>query len=626
MPGIVGIISQRPVEECQRLVRAMVLSMKHEPFYISGAYGAPEIGVYAGWMANKDSFAAGQVFLNERHDIALVFSGECFVDAEMRGDLRQRGHEIKNNKDWLVHLYEEEGDQFFEKLNGLFSGILIDKRQRRAFLFNDRYSSERIYWCETESAFYFASEAKAILRVLPETRAFDEQGVAEFLTYGCTLEGRTLFRGIQVLPGASLCSFEAGKCRRRCYFSPANWESQPSLSAEAFQSAFEDTFKKILPHYFESEAKIGISLTGGLDTRMIMACRPETGRTPVCYTFSGETGRTMDDRLAHRVAQVSGLEHQLLRINADFFSDFATHVDRTVYITDGCLGVTGAHELYLNKQGRQLAPVRLTGNYGSEVLRGVSTFKPLGISPDLCHSRLARIRDSLNKLSMNGNDHPSTFAAFREIPWHLFGTLSAARSQVNVRTPYLDNEIVALAYQLPAGLRTSAIPAWRLVKANSPSLSRIPTDRRPSPETFGPVAAVRRLYCEATFKLDYLNNEGWPSWLSSVEPIFASVTSRLRIVGLHKYLHYRNWFRHELAEYLKRVVNDSQTQRCQFWNSDFFSQMANEHISGRKNYILEIDAALSLDAVERLLLKGFPSQQSDRAERGSSTLLAGTAK
>ncbi len=104
-----------------------------------------------------------------------------------------------------------------------------------------------------------------------------------------------------------------------------------------------------------------------------MACRPDSARDIVCYTFSGEKGLTLDDRLATQVARACGLEHRLLRIGSDFFSDFAGYVDRTVYITDGCLGVLGAHEIYLNAQAWPLAPVRLTGNFGSEVLRGVST-------------------------------------------------------------------------------------------------------------------------------------------------------------------------------------------------------------------------------------------------------------
>jgi len=153
MPGIVGIVSQKSAEECQDLVKFMVSSLEHESFYDSGMYSAPKMGIYAGWVAHENSFASGQVFFNERKDIALLFSGECFVDPETRAEIKGRGHELGPAVgSLLVHLYEEEGNQFFEKLNGLFSGLLIDKRQSKAFLFNDRYGVERIYWHETEGS------------------------------------------------------------------------------------------------------------------------------------------------------------------------------------------------------------------------------------------------------------------------------------------------------------------------------------------------------------------------------------------------------------------------------------------------------------------------------------------
>jgi asparagine synthase (glutamine-hydrolysing) len=592
----------------------MVRSMQYESFYTSGTFFAPELGVYVGWTAHENSFAASQVFFNEQRDIALIVSGECFADSETCSNLRRKGHRLETANDWLVHLYEEEGEQFVEKLNGLFSGLLIDKRQGKAFLFNDRYGSERIYWHEAKDGSYFASEAKALLRVLPETREFGEQGLAEFLTYGCTLEGRTLFRNIQLLAAASLWAFERGRCQKKKYFSPQIWESQPVISNEAFMVKFEETFRRVLPRYFTSQSRIGISLTGGIDTRMIMGCRPDSARDIVCYTFSGETGETFDDRLAARVAKLCGLEHRLLRLGADFLADFASHVDRTVFVTDGCFGATGAHEIYLNKLARQLAPVRLTGNYGSEVLRGVSTFKPLGLSPALFSPDFKHPSYSAAGPCANGSMHPITFAAFREIPWNLFGGLAASRSQVVFRTPYLDNEMVALAYRAPESLWKSPLPAWQLVKANSTLLSRIPTDRRPSPDTPQPAAALKRFFLETTFKLDYLHNEGWPHWMSPFEAVFARFTRGLKIVGLHKYLHYRQWFRRELSEYVKEVVSNARAQQAPFWNRSFLKKMTTDHVEGHNNYVCEINAVLTLEAVERLLLRGAGADQQESNE------------
>jgi asparagine synthetase B (glutamine-hydrolysing) len=63
-------------------------------------------------------------YFNEQHDIALIVAGECFVDSNTLIGLIKKGHRIENENDWIVHLYEEEGEQLFEKLNGLFSGVL----------------------------------------------------------------------------------------------------------------------------------------------------------------------------------------------------------------------------------------------------------------------------------------------------------------------------------------------------------------------------------------------------------------------------------------------------------------------------------------------------------------------
>lgn len=609
MPGIVGIISQRPAQECEPLVRQMVASMDNEPFYTSGVCTYPELGIQAGWVAHENSFAGGQLFLNERRDTALVFSGECFLESQTGIELRQKGHQISSHKaNWLVHLYEENGEQFFEKLNGLFSGLLIDKRRRKAFLFNDRYGVERIYWHESKDGFYFASEAKALLHALPELRAFDEEGVAQFLTFGCTLEQRTLFRGINTLPGASLWSFENGGCRRGRYFSPETWERQSTLCPEAFESQFHETFKRILPRYFESGSRIGISLTAGLDTRMIMACLPQTAEKPVCYTFAGVTGETLDVRLAALVAKACELEHKILRIGPDFFSNFASHADRTVYVTDGCFGISGAHEIYMNRQARQFSPVRLTGNYGSEILRAVSNLKPLRLSPRLVNPEFHGRINAITRQMSQGSRHPVTFAAVQDIPWNLFGNLAAGRSQVVFRSPYLDNEIVALACQSPENARRSQLPGLRFVRNNNQVLCEIPTDKGYVNGASGPAEMARRCFSKVTFKLDCLHNEGLPYWLSPFDPWLRLFTSRAKILGLHKHLHYQSWFGRELAEYINGVLTDAKTRRSPFWNSDFLGAMAREHTSGRKNYVSEINAVLTLEAVERLLFRDLPDR------------------
>jgi hypothetical protein len=101
--------------------------------------------------------------------------------------------------------------------------------------------------------------------------------------------------------------------------------------------------------------------------------------------------------------------------------------------------VTGAHEIYMSRQARQFAPLRLTGNYGGEILRGVSTFKPAPLNPTLLSPSLASAMEASAQRLATWKQHQITFAAFREVPWNLSGNLIAGRSQLDFRTPYLDN-------------------------------------------------------------------------------------------------------------------------------------------------------------------------------------------
>lgn len=604
MPGIAGIISRRPPEECKHLLNAMIDSMNYEPFYVSGTCFVPENGVYGGWVAHGGSFAARQSARADQDGVSVLFSGEYFppLSCDQSASTDPKGSCL--GIDRLVRLYKEEGDHFVDQLNGTFSGLLIDQKRNRVLLFNDRYGIERLYFYEKDGTIYFASEAKALLRVVPELRAFDDEGVAQFLTFGCTLGERTLFQNVHLLQGGSLWVFTGNtdNCKKQ-YFSPDKWESQTTLTEEAFHSEFVETFKRILPRYLTSDYSIGISLTGGLDTRMIMACFPGTAFKPACYTFSGLTEKTLDSRLANRVAQVCGFDHQILRIGKDFLSNYGKYVDRTAFVTDGYAGALSAHEVYLNAQARQISAIRLTGNFGSEVLRSMSTFKPIGLSNELIDAGFYQTFRSSVESVLSKKVHPVTFAAFMEIPWNIFGIPAVAKSQLTLRTPYLDNEIVGLAFRAPANSRLSTLSALRLVNECNPELGKIPTDRALVLGSRGVSHMAKRLFSETTFKLDYFHKEGLPYLLSPFDPLVDSF-SKFGLLGLHKFLPYRRWFQHELATYISDVLMDPQTQQLPYWNSRFISSLALNHVNGRKNYTREIHAVVTLEAIERLLLRG----------------------
>jgi asparagine synthase (glutamine-hydrolysing) len=602
MPGIAGVISAHPPAERQRLVERMLASMRHETFYTSGLHTAPSLGVCAGWMALEGSFADCQPIANETGDLALVFSGECFSDASSRDELKARGHRIDGNTAaWIIHAYEEHGDRLFEELNGIFCGVLIDGRRRRVLLFNDRYGMDRLYWHQTADGFYFASEAKALLRVLPALRAFDPKGVAQLFEFNCTLGPRTLFRDVQRLPGASVWAFEGGACHKSRYFDASTWESQPPLAAGEFEARLHETFTRILPRYFDTTERIGISLTGGLDTRMIMACLPPGRPHLIGYTFGGEDGDTLDTRIAARVAAMCGLRHHVLRLDATFLSDFASLADRTTYITDGYLGVDGAHEILLTRKARHSAPVRLTGNFGSEILRGVTAFRrPLGRPQEMLSPEYRPHVDEARAAGLGVGGHPVSVAAFVEIPWRLSGLAHAGWSQVSTRTPYLDNSLVALAFRAPATIRRSALPALRLVSRTNPGLGRIPTTKGQRLGGLPMETWLRTLYGILTFKLDYWYNEEAPAPLRFLDAPLAGVPTRYWPFDFHRYLSYRRWFAGPLAPYVREHLAMADSGVL---SKAFVDALADEHGRRAGHRAREIAFVLTVEAIQRLLLR-----------------------
>ena len=234
MPGIVGIIGSGSSAERKQSLDQMVKCMVHEPFYTSGTYINEGIGVWIGWVGHKGSFSDCLPIWNETRDICLIFSGEDFTDAADIEFLRVRGHDFGlENASYLVHLYEEAGLGFIEKLNGWFSGVLIDLREERVVIFNDRCGLGRIYYYDSNETLYFSSEAKSLLKVLPGLRKIDPVSLGEFFGFDCTMENRSLFSGVSLVPAGSIWTvFPGRKIRKDGYFKPEHLQNECKLSTK----------------------------------------------------------------------------------------------------------------------------------------------------------------------------------------------------------------------------------------------------------------------------------------------------------------------------------------------------------------------------------------------------------
>src|SRR5690349_905138 len=163
MPGIVGLITRMPREWAEPQLARMVETLCQASSRRKGTWIDESLGVYVGWTARESSCSAGMPLRNERGDVILAFSGEDYPEPGTVSRLREHGHDVHcDGLSHLVHLYEEDAT-FPLVLNGRFHGLLSDQNRGAATLFNDRYGIHRLYYHESNDAFYFAAEAKAIL-------------------------------------------------------------------------------------------------------------------------------------------------------------------------------------------------------------------------------------------------------------------------------------------------------------------------------------------------------------------------------------------------------------------------------------------------------------------------------
>jgi asparagine synthase (glutamine-hydrolysing) len=605
MPGIAGIFGRPRQGDAAVLLDTMITWLGRNRSDRCGSYTSSELEVAIGGTSVENGAQSCVPTWNQERTVLICLAGNHYPQ-----------HPTLSAKDWrsgklaclghrIIDSYQDSGIDCLTQLNGWFSGVLLDLPRKRAMLFIDRFGFERIYYCERSECLWFSSEAKALLKVIPESRCLDETGLGEYLACGCVLENRTLFKGLRLLPPGAVWTFEAGRpIAKDKYFDQKAWESQEPLSELEYYDALRSTLGRIVPRYLKGPAPVGVSVTGGVDSRMVLGWSgAEPGGLP-CYTFGGMYRESCDVRLGRQVAHACHQTHTVIAPDQTIFTGFAELARKTVWLSDGAMDVSGAVELFVNERAARIAPVRLSGNYGGEILRDLVAFRPQTISSSLYSAEVVRLAEAARATySKHLNGNPLSFVAFKQVPWHHHARLRVEQSQVEMRSPFLDNELVALAFRAPASSKTAKF-ALLLAAEGNPALGRISTDRGIRNTGFAMWNTLAGLYQECTFKAEYVYDYGMPVWLSKLDRGLRSFRPERLFLGRHKFYHFRIWYRDQLAGYVKDILLDPLTRNRSCFQGKALENLVSDHTKGVRNFTTEITQALSLELVMRELIDG----------------------
>ncbi len=305
-------------------LRRMVRSLHHRGPDEAGHLVRDGVALANARLSIIDVAAGHQPTHNEDGTVHVVFNGEIYNQSDLRDELKMLGHRFASRADTevLAHLYEEEGVDFLQRLNGMFAIALWDEPGRRLVLARDRLGIKPLFYAESGGRLIFGSEIKAILQLPEFIVEADRASIDQYLSLRYSGGSSTLFRGVhRLLPGQMLVAdIDAGSWTTNQYWEP--WKvtetapaASPDEAAERVRWLLDDSVRLRLM----SDVPFGAFLSGGLDSSGIVALMAQHMDEPV-ETFSirfSEEPHLDEGEHALAVSRHCGTRHHEVDCTAD---------------------------------------------------------------------------------------------------------------------------------------------------------------------------------------------------------------------------------------------------------------------------------------------------------------------
>jgi asparagine synthase (glutamine-hydrolysing) len=373
MCGIAGIVSAERPDAA--LVHRMCDMLAHRgpdgAGYHEGAHAA--LGMRR--LAIIDVVGGQQPVYNEDRTVAAVFNGEIYNYAELRAELRRRGHRMvaEGDSECIVHLYEEYGDSLVDHLRGMFAFAVWDGTRRRLLLARDRVGKKPLYWRYDGRSLFFGSELKALAADPNLGRRVDLVALHHYLTYQYVPAPWSIYEGVSKLPPGHMLTWQDGTIETRRY-----WEL-PSARNERFSSVPQaaERLRELLLEATRirmvSERPLGAFLSGGVDSSAVVAAMARSASEPVKTFCIGFEDAVLDERAYARiVADRYGTDHheEVVTSSAlEVLPSLAWHYDEP--FADSSAIPT----FYVSQLSSQYVTVVLTGDGGDESFGGYQRYQ-----------------------------------------------------------------------------------------------------------------------------------------------------------------------------------------------------------------------------------------------------------
>jgi asparagine synthase (glutamine-hydrolysing) len=387
MCGICGIVDLSSNDhDLTAPIGAMVKSIKHRgPDAQDSVVFTPtnvphSVALGAVRLAILDLSEAGhQPMHSADGQTILVYNGEVYNYRALRKDLLAKGHVFTSNTDTevVLRLYEEYGNCFLRKLEGMFALAVLDLRTHKLILARDQIGVKPLYYSEGPNSFVFGSEIKAILASGYVRRDVAWQAIRDYFTYLYIPGAQTAFRDIKQVPPAHFLELNLanGNFRLECY-----WQvhRRPEIERMTYGQAKEmlrSELTRVVKDQLVSDVPLGVFLSAGVDSAVVtgLATRAQSDVRTFTVVFDDPAMAFYDERGGARaIAQHLGTRHEELPIG---------HIDPFEFLDntklfDQPFGNPTAHLTYLlSQRARSHITVALCGAGGDELFAGYPRYR-----------------------------------------------------------------------------------------------------------------------------------------------------------------------------------------------------------------------------------------------------------
>jgi len=317
-----------------------------------------------------------QPMRNEDGSLWIVCNGEIYNYLELRQQLIAQGHSFRSHSDIevILHLYEDEGPECVNRLNGMFAFAIWDGRKRELFGARDHFGIKPYYYFLNDGCFGFASEIKALFQTGLIQPQLNPTGLADYLTFQFCLGEKTLFKDIyKLLPGHILIMTSDGTLDVKKY-----WDLDFTIDTDHTERYFEHQLLRLLEDavrlQLRADVPVGAHLSGGLDSSTITCLASSLLGIPI-KTFSGgfkDLPQYDETPYARIAAKKVGTEHYEVFPTAD---DFVEVMPRLIYYMDEPAAGPGLFpQFFVSKLASQHLKVVLGGQGGDETFGGYTRY------------------------------------------------------------------------------------------------------------------------------------------------------------------------------------------------------------------------------------------------------------